>query len=115
MKQSTTKIIVLGGMLAASAQAYSAAATGCTTGTGLAITGSSTTFVKDSFTPKCSNGVSLGYYDQNTVMSVKAGSSKGMHTFGGNTDGGGIFQCESTSIPGVTAAPTAMLKGCADT
>ena len=112
MKQSTTKIIVLGGMLAVSAQAYSATGTGCTTGTGASITGSATTFVKDNFTPKCSSGVSLGYNDQNTVMSVKAGSSKGMHTFGGNTDGGGIFQCESTSIVGVTAAPTATASGC---
>jgi len=108
------KILVVGGVLAVGMMnAYAASATACTTGTPTSIAGATGSFVKDTFTPKCSGGVTLGYNDSATSMGVKAGSSKGMHTFGGGTEGGGVTQCESSSIASPhTLATSAAANGC---
>ncbi len=108
------KILVVGGVLAVGMLNAYAVTTGagCTAGVGISIAGNSTSFVKDTFTPKCSGGVSLGYHDSGTAMGVKAGSSKGMHTFGGGTDGGGVTQCESSSISHPESSTSANAAGC---
>lgn len=96
MSKHTTKMVVLGGLLVASMHSHGA--NGCTAGLGIAVPGSDATFVKDTFTPKCSKAVYLDYVDSATSIGVMAASQKGMHTFGGFSDGGGIFQCESSSV-----------------
>ena len=107
------KILVVGGVLAVGMlNAYAASSTACTTGTPTSIAGNAGSFVKDTFTPKCSGGVSLGYNDSATSMGVKAGSAKGMHTFGGGTEGGGVTQCESSSIANPHSSVTAQANGC---
>lgn len=109
------KILVVGGVLAVGMLNAYAATTGtaCTEGVASSIAGAAGSFVKDTFTPKCSGGVSLGYNDSATSMGVKSGSSKGMHTFGGGTEGGGVTQCESSSIASPhTQATSAAANGC---
>lgn len=108
------KIAIVGGVLAlGTIEAY--AATACTGTATSSVTGASTNFVKDTFTPKCSGGVILKYNDGASYLSVKAGSTKGMHTFGGGTDGGGVTQCESSSISvsDTTVTDPTTVSGCA--
>lgn len=107
-KQS--KIIVMGGVIALGLSGNAMGAVGCngTAGNGTSVTGNPTSFIRDGFTPKCSANVTVNY-DQNALMvAVRGGSSKGMHTFGGTSEGGGIVQCETTSLatPASTATVT---------
>lgn len=115
-KQS--KIIVMGGVIALgfAGNAMGAAACSGTAGNGTSVTGVSTSFIRDGFTPKCSANVTVSYTQSDTAVAVKGGSSKGMHTFGGTSEGGGVKQCETTSVtaPGTSAAtaPASVLDGC---
>lgn len=113
----STKIVVMGGVLAIGLLSQAqAAGNACSSGTGVAIAGNSASFIKDSFTPKCSTGVEASFAQSTTAVSVRSGSSKGMHTFGGTSDGGGVAQCESSSVsaPATTAAtaPASATNGC---
>ena len=113
----STKIVVMGGVLAIGLVTSQAqAATGCTTGTASSVTGNSASFIKDTFTPKCSTGVTVTFTQSGSAISVKSGSTKGMHTFGGTSEGGGVSQCESSSLaaPATTAAtaPATETNGC---
>lgn len=107
------KILVVGGVLAVGTlNAYAASVVTCANAAGTSIVGNSSSFIKDTFTPKCSGGVSVAFIDNASSLGVKAGSSKGMHTFGGSTEGGGITQCESSSVASPTTGLTAMNLGC---
>lgn len=85
---------------------------GCTDGVSTPVVSSATTFINDTIRPKCSNSVTLGFYDSGSRMGVKAASSKGMHTYGGSTTAGGIFQCESSSVATPAAGLSATIDGC---
>ena len=113
----STKIVVMGGVVAIgliSSQAN--AATACTTGTASSIVGAAGSFIKDTFTPKCSVGVTVSFLQDGSAIAVKSGSSKGMHTFGGSSEGGGVRQCQSSSIAtpesSAATAPTTTNDGC---
>lgn len=114
--KSQTKILVMGGILAMGAASSVQAATACsgTAGNGTQVVGATGSFVKDSFTPKCSANVTVAYTDSVSMIAVRGGSSKGMHTFGGTSEGGGILQCESSSAanPHTTAATVSATNGC---
>lgn len=105
-KQS--KFLVLGGIVALGFSANAQAVVACAgvAGSGTAVPASTTNFVRDAFTPKCSANVAVNYAQDTSLIAVRGGSSKGMHTFGGTSEGGGILQCESTSAatPSATSA-----------
>jgi len=96
-KQS--KILVMGGVLALGAANANAAATAaCALGVPATVAGNPTSFIRDGFTPRCSANVTV-YFDQNASrVDVHGGSAKGMHTFGGTSEGGGVVQCETSSM-----------------
>lgn len=110
--------VVLSGMvlavtLGAPAVSYGAAA--CTTGSATAVTGNPASFVKDTFTPKCSTAVTVNYTQTDAAIAARSGTAGGMHTFGGSSEGGGVIQCESSSVAApheAAAQPTTALSGC---
>lgn len=82
-----------------SATAYAAqSGDACTNGTATAVASDASYFVKNNFTPKCSNNTSVKFAQTATDFYVKGASSKGMHTYGGSTEGGGVGVCENSSI-----------------
>lgn len=95
-----TKILVMGGILAMGAASSVHAVTACAgvAGNGTAVVGDVAKFIKDGFVPKCSANVTVEFSDTVSMVAVRGGSLKGMHTFGGTSEGGGILQCESSSI-----------------
>ncbi len=109
--------VVLSGVALAvtlSAPAVSYAASACTTGVGSSVVGNTASFVKDTFTPKCSAGVNVNYTQSSSAISVNAAHPSGMHTFGGTSEGGGVIQCESSSVTNPTPlTPAAATNGCA--
>lgn len=68
-----------------------------------------TTFVRNSFTPKCSNNVVLDFSDEVTSFAVASGSKKGKSVFIGNTVGGTVTPSATTKCPasGCTTTETA--------
>ncbi|MDK2123220.1 hypothetical protein [Parachitinimonas caeni] len=122
--EKSTKIVILGGVVAmglatgtANATAVSAAAsaTGAvatfTVPTGTASAGG---FVTNSFTFKLSNNVSLAAQDSSTAVAVSSASTKGTRVFGGSSNGGGIKDCSGSSVanPAPKATPDADKDGC---
>lgn len=105
-----TKILAVGGVLAMAfaggSQAAGTQACGGVAGNGTPVVGATANFIKDGFTPKCSANVTVNFLDSASSVGVKGGSAKGMHSFGGSSEGGGILQCESSSIatPNASAA-----------
>lgn len=113
-KQS--KIVVIGGVIAmgVASNAFAVVACSGTAGNGTSVTGATTNFIRDGFTPKCSANVTVNFVQGADRVDVRGGSSKGMHTFGGSSEGGGIVQCESSSVatPSANASVTAGSGGC---
>lgn len=103
------KIIVMGGVIAMgmASNAYAVEACNATTGA-VSVTGNPTSFIRDGFTPRCSANVVVNFLQDGTRVDVRGASSKGMHTFGGSSEGGGVLQCESgsVSLPATKASPT---------
>ena len=106
--------LMLGGVLVVSMANQTANATAaCSDGTASQITAGS--FVKQAFNVKCSASVDVDYVDSSgTLAVVKGMSRKGMHSFGGSTDGGSVKVCETTSVSytAPTAGTTAGSNGC---
>ena len=101
-KKQIGQVVVLGSALvlnlAATNYAMAAAQTACIDAAGSTIASNASSFVKNDFVAKCSKNVTV-YYDQNaTDFAVKSASVKGMHTFGGSTQGGAVAACEGTSV-----------------
>ena len=119
-KKQLVQALALGTVLVVnlSATAYAQTAA-CNNGTATSIASSATGFVKNDFTPKCSANVYVNYNQTNTDFFVKGASSKGMHTYGGSTMGGGVGVCENSSVtnphssvtPGTTSG-TQFPAGC---
>jgi hypothetical protein len=93
------KKIILASVVAVAAvssmNAYATTASVCTgaAGNGASITydtAGTSTFVRATFTPKCSANVFLVGDDMTSYYRVGAASSKGKQAFGGSTTGGGI-------------------------
>lgn len=97
--------LMLGGVLVVSMASQTASASPiCNNGTAGTITAGS--FIQSVFPVKCSSNVTVDYVDSSAVLAVTKGmSAKGMHSFGGSTEGGAVKACETTSI--TFATPTA--------
>ncbi|QNM97376.1 hypothetical protein [Chitinimonas koreensis] len=102
--------IGLAGLLAVPAQA--AVLDGCISGVSVVVVGAQANYVKESFTPQCSKAISLKYQDNGTDITAKAASAKGMHTFGGSSFTGSVFQCESSSVALPHSSISPSLTGC---
>ena len=109
--------LMLGGVLVVSMASQTANATlVCTDGVAntAGVTAGSN-FVKQTFFVKCSANVDVDVVDSTPTLAVVKGMSrKGMHSFGGSTDGGSVKVCETTSISyaAPTAGVTADKNGC---
>lgn len=111
------KIILSVATLAAFGFAGQASATancaGSTTATSVAVT-AGTSFIKQSFSNKCSANVFLSYEEAATDIAVCAGSAKGNFRFGGSSTSGSV---SPTGTKGVAAtanntAATITAGGC---
>jgi hypothetical protein len=109
------KIMILTFVAATAVSSLSHAATdgtvcnaATTAGAGAEITADATTstFVKVSFTPKCSANVHMGYSQTGTSFGVVSGSSKGKFAFGGGTGGGGVKSTATCATSGCTSTNT---------
>lgn len=100
-----------GGILLAS-QAQSAVTYACNNGVAVVVPGSSASYAKEDFKPKCSAAITMQYEDQVTQIVAKAGSAKGMHTFGGSSYTGSVMQCESSSVANPETLTTPGAEGC---
>ncbi|WP_432723349.1 hypothetical protein R0381_001152 [Jeongeupia wiesaeckerbachi] len=70
-------------------------------------------YVAEAFKLNVSANVAMSYDGDTTAVGVKSGNSKGMHTFGGSSNGGAVKACESTSIANPAASLTATITaGC---
>lgn len=107
---------MLGGVLVVSMANQTANATAaCTDGVANTAGVTAGSFIKQAFNVKCSASVDVDYVDaSDTLAVVKGMSRKGMHSFGGSTDGGAVKACETTSITysAPTAGTTAGSNGC---
>lgn len=106
-KQS--KIFVMGGVLAMGVASNAHAVVACSVAGGAqSVTGNPTSFIRDGFTPRCSANVVVNFEQDANRVDVRGASAKGMHTFGGSSEGGGVVQCESPSVsaPDTSATPT---------
>lgn len=122
--KNLSKVIMLGGAVVSMMSAApvfadgncDAATGGITTSTTLAA-GAENGLVESPLTMYCSNNVYLGWAANatGTEVAVRAGSKKGMHTFGVSSRGGSVRACETTSLtaPHTTARTvTAGEDGC---
>lgn len=121
--KNLSKVIMLGGAVVSmmsAAPVFAAgscdATAGLTTSTTLA-PGAENGLVESPLTMYCSNNVYLGWAGNSTgtEVAVRAGSKKGMHTFGVSSRGGSVRACETASLtaPHTTAATvTAGGDGC---
>lgn len=108
------KKVILSAVLASAAigsmnaNAASGTATICGGGSvataGSTVTTATDTFVKLSFSPKCSANVYLVDNDQNTYYGVGSGSTKGKTTWVGSTAGGGIAKYTDCAATGCTSS-----------
>lgn len=110
------KILVVLGALCATSSAFAAPAAVCaaptTAGNGTQITstlgftaasGGTAGFVVNAFTPKCSAKVHAAIEQNETVLAVASGSSKGKNMFSGSTNGGSVQPTGTTFTNGVAA------------
>lgn len=106
-KKQIAQALMVGGVLVLSmAQQVASAAAVNACSDGLAVQVSTGAFVLQAFTPKCSASVDVSFNDVDaTKATVKSMSRKGMHNFGGSSEGGAVKACEATSV--AYAAPTA--------
>lgn len=110
------KALILAAVAACAVSSQANATAACSGGTGgnYAFTADTTgtSFVKTSFTVKCSANVLSNYSEGANALGVVAGSSKGKNFFGGGTAGGGIAPvgtcattgCSTTEITDTASA-----------
>ncbi|PHV10380.1 hypothetical protein [Chitinimonas sp. BJB300] len=118
--RNKTELVVMGGMLALSLAAPFAHAGSVTSCSGdvkaqQADIQSSAAggYVLEAFKLNCSANVVLAYDGDATAVGVKSASKKGMHTFGGSSNGGSVKQCEPTSVNTANITLTASITtGC---
>ncbi|QDQ26273.1 hypothetical protein FNU76_07810 [Chitinimonas arctica] len=112
--KKSTELVVVGGMLALSLiSSYADAAAvvisdSPTSQTATVATASAGGYVLEEFRLNLSANVKLAYDGDGQAVAVKTGNKKGMHTFGGSSNGGSVKQCEATSL-----ASSAVLSGAA--
>ena len=101
-KKAMNRALAVGGVLVVSmAQqvCWGAAQDICSDGVGVEVVGHESSFVKASFTPKCSANVTVSANAVDAMLfTVKSMSKKGRHSFGGTSNDGMVFACETESI-----------------
>ena len=80
-----------------------------TNGIGSTVTGNTASFVKSSFSAKCSPNTVVSFTQSETAAAAKGGSQKGSYVFGATSEGGGgAVACGGTTVSAPhTAAGTA--------
>jgi hypothetical protein len=113
--KKAAEIVIIGGVLvlAANNVAHASPIPASTTGSqNVAV--ATDTFVTQAFTIGVSNYVALTYIDNTTQANLTSASTRGEHTFGGNTNGISPTQCEAASqatpVPSTPAATST--NGC---
>jgi len=106
-----TAVLASAAISSMSANAASGTAVICTgnstAAAGNAVTTATDTFVKVSFTPKCSANVHMVDNDQNTYYGVGSCSTKGKTFWVGSTAGGSISKQADCAATGCTSAGAA--------
>ena len=82
--------ILLFGLVAANQVFADTNGTGCANGGATLIPGNAAEFVRVDILPKCSANVNLIWSGTPNGFAVAANSSKGKHSFSGNTGGGAV-------------------------
>jgi len=88
------------------------AAVACATGKATNVAASTTNFIKNAITPRCSANTFVNYTDNTTSVDVGSASVKGKNYFGGSSEGGAVTSrgqctavCSATdAASGATAA-----------
>jgi hypothetical protein len=88
------------------------AAVACAVGTATGVATSTTNFIKNAITPRCSANTYVNYTDGTTKVDVGSASLKGKNYFGGSSEGGAVTArgqcaaaCSATdAASGATAA-----------
>lgn len=108
--KKTAELVMIGGMLVISTANTAAQAASISPSASATVrdvtSGEAGGYVLEAFKLNLSANVSLAYDGNATAVAVKSASQKGMHTFGGTSNGGSVKQCEATSL----ASPTASLS-----
>ncbi|MFC4160922.1 hypothetical protein [Chitinimonas lacunae] len=116
--KKTAELVMMGGMLVISMANANAAATTITASTKAQTADVATSaaggYVLEAFKLNLSANVALSYDGDTTAVGVKTGSAKGMHTFGGSSNGGSVKQCEAASIasPNSSTTNVSISAGC---
>lgn len=71
-------------------------------------------YVVEAFKLNISAHTALTYDGNTTAVGVKTGNSKGMHTFGGSSNGGAVKACQKESIadPAASLGDPTITAGC---
>jgi len=117
--KKTTEVIAVGSVLAISVLAAvdanaTLAVTSASTAQTVAVTaGAAGSYVVTAFNLNVSANTSVGFNGNPTQVAVQSANVKGMHHFGGSSQGGSVSACETTSVATPTASdPTATGTGC---
>jgi len=118
-KMKAAEVVVLGGVLAvsllaplnANADVLSSAPSAQTQSISASAANG---YVVTGFNLNMSSNVSLGFDGNTTQVAVKTANVKGMHTFGGSSQGGSVAACETASVstPTIASAPSPTGTGC---
>lgn len=107
------KILIIAGLCLTSSMAFAAGTAVCDgAGGGTAIAGTTTSFIRTGFTPKCSANTHVAYEQNAIAVAAAGGSKKGKSVFGGTSGGGGVnvvtacaqTGCVAGDATGATAA-----------
>ncbi|GLS04045.1 hypothetical protein GCM10007860_11910 [Chitiniphilus shinanonensis] len=119
MDKKVQAALIAGGVLAISmaSNAYAAPCGGDVAATGTPQTcdvssGDANGYVSEAFKLNISANVALKYDGSPTVVAVTSANTKGMHTFGGSSQGGAVAACEPTSVGNPVPGTPNLTLGC---
>ncbi|MGQ5524753.1 hypothetical protein ACUHMQ_16035 [Chitinimonas sp. PSY-7] len=114
--KKTTEVVVMGSMLAltlaAPLNAHAAETKIAATTKAKTETVGTGTYVLEPFTLNISANVAMSYDSDATRVAVTTANEKGMHTFGGTSNGGSVRQCESSSLSAPKPSTPKLDTGC---
>jgi len=116
--KKTTEVVAIGSVLAVTllTQAHAAGTSIAATATAqpqAIAAGAANSYVVTAFTLNISANTSLAYDGNTTQVAINTANSKGMHTFGGSSQGGSVSACQTTSVQTPAAnASLSLTNGC---
>lgn len=109
--KKAAEVVVMGSMLAVSFAANAGTVAAATKAQTHAVAVG--TYVLEAFTLNISANVGMQYLDTDPqAVAVTTANVKGMHTFGGTSNGGSVRQCESTSVAAPLPGTPSLTTGC---